>query len=231
MKLKHQLVAAAAMLAAMHADTAWADDAGGEVYVAAGVTLSLLSNVEQVTSDAPVPGSTLTLFSENGSSWGGYAAIGYDFGSFRAEAEFGRTENDSDRFNITSPFMASIPQDGETDITRYMANAYYDFGSRSAWIRPFVGAGIGAARVHDFRFAGTAAAPDVRFVHLDDKATVFAWQAMAGASLPVTRSLELTAQYRWFDAGNIGGLVTNLGQDFTIDVQGHHFDVGARLKL
>lgn len=125
----------------------------GDFYVAAGGTLSLLTDIKTVTSDAPVPGATLTLFSDNKTGWGGYAALGRDFGRLRAEVEVGRTENDSDTFTIVSPFMATIPQDGETDIWRYMANVYVDFGGENARLRPYLGAGAGAARVSAFRFA------------------------------------------------------------------------------
>lgn len=230
MSLKSTLSILTALVAASSGGAAVAGEDGSGFYIAAGGTVSRLTDIKQVTSDAPAPGLTLTLFNRNETGWGGYGAVGRDFGPFRAEFEVGRTENDSDTFDIVSPFMVTIPQDGETDIWRYMANAYFDFGGEKARLRPYVGGGVGAARISAFRFAATAAAPNNPFVHFDDSGTTFAWQAMAGAALRVAPHLDLTAQYRWFDAGS-PDLVTAAGQDFTIDVDGHHVDLGVRYSF
>jgi len=231
MRTKEFVAALAAVATTASGGVAGAAGDGGDFYIAAGGTVSLLTDVKQVTSNAPAPGLTLTLFSENGAGWGGYVALGRDFGPVRAEVEYGRTENDSDSFNIVSPFTATVAQDGETDISRYMVNAYFDFGGANARLRPYVGAGVGAATVNVFRFAGTAIAPNNRFVHFDDKETAFAWQAMAGVALSVTSRLDLTAQYRWFDAGEVDGFVTSAGQPFTLDIDGHNVDIGVRWRF
>lgn len=230
--IDHKLVrlrtaALTALIAAGAAGTANAEESG-RFYVAAAGTVSFLGDARQVIADAPVPGSTLVISNHNDTGWGGHGALGYRFSdAIRVEAEVGRTENDSDSFDIVSPFTATISQDGETDILRFMANAYFDFGRADARFRPYVGAGAGVAKVDWFRFAGTAAAPTPRFVHIDDSATGFAWQAMAGASLRVTGKLSLTAQYRWFDAGTVD-LTSELGQAEATEVDGHHVDIGAR---
>lgn len=231
----HKLVrlttaALSALIAAGAAGTANAEE-GGRFYVAAAGTVSFLGDGRQTIANAPAPGSTLVISNHHDTGWGGHGAIGYRLSdAFRVEAEVGRTENDSDSFDIVSPFTATISQDGETDILRFMANAYFDFGRTDARFRPYVGAGAGLARVHGFRFAGTAAAPNVPFVHYDDNDTSFAWQAMAGAALRVTPKMSLTAQYRWLDAGTVD-FITGAGQTEVTEIDGHHVDIGARFSF
>lgn len=213
------------------ASAAWAGEGAGQWHVAAGATLGWLGDSPQATANAPFPGSTLLSENLGETGWGGYAAVGFrPLAPIRIEAEIGRTENDSDAFVITSPFTATVPQDGEIDIWRFMANVYYDFGSAGARLRPYVGVGAGAAHVDLFRFAATAAAPNAPFVHYDDSETGFAWQAMGGVALRVRPHLALTGQYRWFDAGSID-YVTSIGQSATIEIDGHHVDFGLRYEF
>ena len=219
-----------ALIAAGTAGTASAEE-GGRLYVAAAGTVSFFGDARQTVADAPFPGSTIEISNRHDTGWGGLGAVGYRLtDAIRVEAQIGRTENDSGSFDIVSPFTATLSQDGETDILRFMANAYFDFGRADARLRPYIGAGVGAAKVDWFRFAGTAAAPTPRFVHIDDSETGFAWQAMAGAALRVTGKLSLTAQYRWFDAGTVD-LTSELGQAEPTEVDGHHVDIGARLSF
>lgn len=169
------------------------------------------------------------LSNESKTGFGGYAAIGRRIGDFRVELEYGRTENDSDRYFVTTPFMAEIAQDGETDISRYMANAYFDLNLEGSRFTPYLGAGVGAASIHSIRIAGTFANPTpMRLV--DDSATYFAWQAMAGLAIAVTPRLQFTTQYRWFDAGTVD-LEDARGEAVTADVAGSHVDIGLRYSF
>jgi opacity protein-like surface antigen len=220
----------AALIAASAAGAASAEE-GGRFYITAAGTVSFLGDGRQTVADAPFPGSTLVISNHHDTGWGGLGAIGYRFtDSIRIEAEVGRTENDADSFDIVSPFSVTLGQDGETDILRFMANAYFDFGRADARLRPYVGAGAGLAKVDGFRFAGTGAAPNARFVHYDDSDTSFAWQAMAGASLRITDKLSFMAQYRWFDAGTVD-FITGAGQTEATEIDGHHVDIGARFSF
>ncbi|MEI9850507.1 MAG: hypothetical protein WDN24_06240 [Sphingomonas sp.] len=49
------------------------------------------------------------------STGGGQAAIGYQRGFLRVEAEFGRTTNHSDAYTAISPISATLPQDGSNE--------------------------------------------------------------------------------------------------------------------
>lgn len=226
-----RFVVAGVTVMALTTGAAHAGEGGGRFYAAAAGTVSFLGGADQAIANAPAPGLTLTAINDHGAGWGGHGALGYRLSNtFRVEAEIGRTENDSDSFEITSPFTATLSQDGETDILRFMANAYVDFGRSGARLRPYIGAGAGVAKIDWFRFAGTAIAPENKFVHIDDSATEFAWQVMAGAALSVSSRLALTAQYRWFDAGTVDH-VTELGQAVATSVDGHHVDIGVRFSF
>lgn len=69
------------------------------------------------------------------------AAVGYDWGSFAAEAELSGRRGIFDHEEI---FVGSIPLDGHYDAISVMANAYYRFHNDTHFI-PYVGAGAGVA--------------------------------------------------------------------------------------
>ncbi|MCL9998749.1 MAG: outer membrane beta-barrel protein [Erythrobacter sp.] len=202
-------------------------------YVSASGSLSLLEDSVGTVANAIGPGGvaipTLTTDNEVENGWGASAAFGRDFGRVRAEVEVGYSENDASSYSVSSPFVVTLPQDGRNDITRYMGNVYVDL--TTGGIRPYVGAGLGAARVEVVTVATVAAAPTAPPRRLiDDDDTVFAYQLMAGVSVPVTRRLRLNAQYRWFDADLVRGLDAR-GQEFTRTIQGHNFDLGLRFTF
>lgn len=195
-------------------------------YVAAGGTVALLKDVDQTIANAPMPGATVVIVNESDTGWGGYAALGRRIGKARIEIEYGRTENDSSSYDVISPAPAVIAQDSETDISRYMVNAYYDVSLGSSRFAPYAGAGIGAATIDNSRIAGTFGNPTPRPL-IDDSTTDFVWQAMAGLSVRMTPNLEFTTQYRWFDAGTVG--IEDLrGEAVTLDIAGSHFEFGIR---
>jgi opacity protein-like surface antigen len=219
------LGAALALAAAGHA--ARAQNLTGW-YVAGAFTGSDLNKPHQTIANAPTRGSTLQVTNSVDFGWGGQIALGYRLGHLRLEAEIGRTENESRSYTTTSPISITLPQDGENNATRYMANAYYDLPLARLPIQAFVGAGVGAADVQVSTFAAPARAPAAHPSELMDfSRTVFAYQLMAGLSHPLTKKLTLTAQYRWFDAGTITGRDAR-GERATRDIAGHNFDLGLR---
>ena len=202
-------------------------------YVSATGTFSLLEDsvgtVENVIGPGGVAIPTLVTDNEVDNGWGASVAFGRDFGRVRAEVEVGYSENDASSYSVASPFVITLPQDGRNDITRYMGNVYFDI--TSGGIQPYVGAGLGAARVEVVTVATVAAAPTAPPRRLiDDADTVFAYQLMAGVSAPITRRLRLNAQYRWFDADLVRGLDAR-GEAFTRTIEGHNIDVGLRFTF
>jgi opacity protein-like surface antigen len=123
-----------------------------------------------------------------GTGFTGGAAVGYAFPfGLRAEGEFGF-------------ILAPVKTDGGVEATGsfknylMMANAYYDFKFFGP-IKPFVGFGLGGARVHEDReiFADGIR----RFIDVDDWRTKFAYQARAGIGYEVNRWLDLSVGYRF----------------------------------
>jgi opacity protein-like surface antigen len=202
-------------------------------YVSAAGTFSLLENSQGTVANAIGPGGiailTLNSVNEVENGWGASVALGRDFGRIRVEAEVGYSENDASSYSVSSPFVITLPQDGRNDITRYMGNIYFDV--TDSGIQPYAGAGLGVARVEVVTVATVAAAPTAPPRRLiDDSETVFAYQLMAGVSVPVTGRLRLNAQYRWFDADRVRG-VDGRGEEFTRTIQGHNIDLGLRFTF
>ena len=83
----------------------------------------------------------------------GEIGVGYDFGKFRVEATYSRsntsmddvsadiTENGVDVITLTSKV-----DDGDTAQNSFMLNAYYDFDTDSKFV-PYVGGGIGYTEI------------------------------------------------------------------------------------
>lgn len=79
-----------------------------------------------------------------------------------------------------------------------MANVYYDFDLDSNWT-PYVGAGIGYARVkadNQVNFGGEVAS-------LSKSSGNFAWNLTAGISYEMTDNLSIDASYRYIDYGKV----------------------------
>lgn len=212
------------------AGSAQAEAASGW-YVAGAVTGSNLNKPEQTIANAPTPGATLSVTNDVDFGWGGQIAVGRSFGRMRLEGEIGRTENRSGAYTATSPISITLPQKGENNSTRYMLNGYYDLPLSGLPVTAYLGAGLGEADVHVTTFAAPARAPNAPPSQLiDARETDFAYQLMAGFSLPLNPRLAMTAQYRWFDAGTVKGRDAR-GEAITRDIAGHNLDVGLRLAF
>lgn len=131
----------------------------------------------------------------NGSTWTdksgsetGYAVQmhgGYDFGGPRAEVELGYRGS-----SLKSLAEVDGKVSGETTSLSLMANGIYQFLPQSKW-HPFVGAGVGMARVGaDWKVDGEDA--------LSDTDWVFAYQGFAGVVYDIDKNWGVNAQYRYF---------------------------------
>jgi opacity protein-like surface antigen len=200
-------------------------------YIAGAVTGSALERPHQTIANAPTPGSTLHVVNAVNFGWGGEGEVGYASGFLRVEAEVGHTANHSDYYTAVRPLSITLPQSGRNTITRFMANAYAE-PMRGLWpISPYIGFGVGAARAHATTFAAPARAPTAPPSQiLDIKDTRFAYQAMAGASVPIAPHIALTAQYRWFDGGTFHGQDSR-GQKATRTLRGNNVDFGLRFSF
>ena len=201
-------------------------------YVSAGATATFLNDPDSVIHNAPTAGAT--LFITNGlasDGFGGQLAVGRSFGPIRLEAEVGHSQIDAKTYNVTSPIVASLPQTGGDAVTRVMANVYYDLPYAAWRLHPYLGLGVGQVGVHVKTNASRPFGPPSPPSQLiDDSLQGFAWQAMAGVTLPLSERWALSAQYRWLDAGTLDGHDTR-GQPIETKIAGSNIDVSLRLSF
>lgn len=223
------LAVASAMPATALADTGDAERHERGFYVAASATYSELLDADATIDSVPAPGQQAQVVNLMDGGAGGSIAVGYDFGRVRLEGEVGITENDASGLRGIVPSTGRLVQDGRQDATRYMLNAYADFGSGR--VHPYVGAGLGHVDVDIYTFAPRITFPtEAPRLLVDDSDGNFAYQLMAGLSFDVGRRVALTAQYRWFDVGRIR-IQDGRGADITREHRGHNLDVGVRLSF
>jgi outer membrane immunogenic protein len=127
--------------------------------------------------------------------------IGHAYGNgFRTEIELGYRTNDFDEIRISSLFDGGRESlDGDTSVFSLMVNGYYDLAAIGR-ITPFIGGGIGFARV----------SLDSSDFEIDDNDTVFAYQLAIGGAINLNPQLNLDLQYRFFGTSdpeyNVEGL-------------------------
>ena len=161
----------------------------------------------------------------------GSGAVGYSFPiGLRAEVEFGF---------VYAPVKREEGADIDGSLKSYlaMANAYYDL--KTAWLgpfKPYVGFGIGAARVHEDR-DGTltlqvGSLPPGSKVQIDEWRTAFACQARVGVGYDVNRWLGLSAGYRFIniDGGHRDGIFPGVTVHSEA-VRNHSLEFGAAFKF
>lgn len=120
-----------------------------------------------------------------------------------------------------------------------LANAYADLGTYSG-ITPYVGAGIGGAKLNwaSLQNTGCQAGSCTTYTHEGYDDYRFAWALMAGVSYDVTSNVAVDLGYRWMRVagGNMfggdnaaGGPYTGHGKDKGIDF--HSIKAGLRYKF
>ena len=149
------------------------------------------------------------------------AALGHDYGHIRGEIELSYRENEVDSHKLSGATVANST--GETSALALMANGYYDFDTQTK-ITPYVGAGLGFARVDVKDYAG-GGNNDVA----DGDETVFAYQVIAGLEYPVTARTSVTGEYRYFATTDVD-IDTNLGgaQGSDVNYDNHSILLGVK---
>ena len=161
---------------------------------------------------------------------------GYGFDSLRLEGQLG-----SETFYLNNVNPVGGDAISESDTTGklsglvMMANLFYDFGTPGG-TRPFVGAGIGFARMKaDYHGFYCSILPfgcwDGEQV-VDGSDTVAAWQAMVGLSKPMRNGHgDWYIGYRYFETADIGLNVVGYGPVTQEGVQSHNVMLGWTLRL
>ena len=134
------------------------------------------------------------------------AAIGYRWTSWlRTEALL----NWSPQLNVSaqSNFLGAGPNQPVSSSGNGLAGfgVLYVDGPSIATVRPFIGAGLGAARTSlaDVTYRFPAISSDAVTVTSGGRSTSFAYLLTAGVSIPVSERLDLDLAYRWTDLGTV----------------------------
>ncbi len=192
-------------LAALMASTAGAAYATEGWYGRADVGYS-------VGGDIDIEGTGFDL--EN--DWTQHLGLGYAFqNGFRAEGEISHRYNDFEH-----PLIA----DGNVHAWAAMLNGYYDF-NRGGTVQPYLGLGVGAARLN--------ASMDAVLAGFQDQDTVLAYQGMAGVAFDLTEQLALDVGYRYFAApdADFDGHVLGVPAEFGADYEHQAVTLGLRYQF
>ncbi len=148
---------------------------------------------------------------------GSNAGLEYDRHALQPLLAVGARLSDNWRVELEGAILESSPEilysapagievdPDDHDLTKasnLMVNLLYDFNGGIAW-RPYVGAGIGMTKL-DFRLSqrpldfALVQAPRIDIV--DDEDTALAFHIIAGFTVPISRRLDLAADYRYWKA-------------------------------
>ena len=147
------------------------------------------------------------------------------FDSFRAELQIGYREADVHKLGVSTSPMVS---DGETSLLTVIANGYLDL-DLDIGVIPYLGFGLGWGEYKlDSR---TKTRGELEF---DDADSVFVYNAMIGALVPITEVASASIGYRYIAAegtDNIGGIINDVSQDIESEFDAHEISLGLRFHF
>ena len=148
---------------------------------------------------------------------------GHDFGTWRLEGEFTWRKNDNKE--ISSAF-GTDPIGGDVSTLALMVNAYYDFRMVSPTFVPYLGVGVGGARVSakvDDPIDGTV---------IDDNDMVFAYQLAAGVGFVVNKQITIDLGYKYFATADPSFEVIGAGgAKLDAEYKSHNIFLGLRYSF
>ena len=151
--------------------------------------------------------------------WTTSASVGYGFAkSFRLEGQFGYRPNDVDGISGVSGGT------GDFQTMNFMANLLYDFNQFGWVVTPYVGVGLGVARVEANGVNPVAGSK------INDSSVGFAMQAIVGASYDINQHWSLTADYRHLRVPDLT-FKTDAGTSVDSDYATNEFLVGLRYRF
>ena len=156
---------------------------------------------------------------------GGSLAYGLQLGDVRAEVEGNVAQNAEDDITPSSWTDGVEALKGKINTKSLMFNAYYDIPTGVS-IRPYVGAGMGLARIKMTRKYIDRTAPEEN-ENISKTKTNFAWQIGTGVSYAVTNNWTLDAGYRYMNYGKVTHK-SQYNEKESFDVTGHNFYMGVR---
>jgi len=137
--------------------------------------------------DAEVEG--LTVESDTGYSLSGF--VGYSKNKGRIEMETSYQTNDLDKLGVEG--YGEVGIDGDVSSISMLFNGYIDFTNSSS-VTPYIGAGLGIARV-EISKVDVPGYGDLTTKSVDD--TVFAYQIGTGLLFKINDNIALDFKYRY----------------------------------
>lgn len=141
----------------------------------------------------------------------------------RLEGELGYAQADVDFHTVAGTPATAANSFGSIDTFTAMANVYADYTLGA--LRPFIGGGIGVARV-DFEGHGVTGNLGV----MNDTENGFAWQVAGGVAYDVTAAITVEAMVRYQEIQGVE-LVSSTGPTSTIDLSSTQVLLGARFSF
>lgn len=184
-----------------------------------------------MTDDGSTTGTSGFSYTQSYDS--GYASAAY-LGwvltdGIRFEAEGGFRSADIDQVHVITAgglYLGGETIDVGTDVqaATVMGNFYYDADIFDGAFVPWVGAGAGAAHV-EYEVTDPFGVFDG-----NDEAWIFAWQLMAGITVPVSDGVSVTASYHYFQTEDFDR-TGNSGEVFKTDLTQQTIDLGVQFHL
>ncbi len=191
--MQRSIVLLAALLAAPGAAMAQDGDAPASagrktgLYLRAGAGAGFADSLDQDFSYSPsylplvAPPTAKATDLGSGLAWS--AAIGFQYARTRTEIEYRRFDATADEVSLTGGAFPSTATDaGDVTAQAIMSNVYFDLVNSSR-LTPYIGAGVGGARVEN---------------ELGQRDAAFAYQGRAGVEVELTNSLSLGVEYSYF---------------------------------
>ena len=179
------------------------------IYVSVGGGLAILPGTTDTPHSKAFPDRATT---DDKASWdfdlgfGVDAALGYDFGVFRADVEFAYLSAKA-LFDVDKDDRRGTDEEADDTLSvlAATANAWYDLDTGTAWT-PYIGIGVGGTNVSVQLAHDTDEDP-----YFDGTGWGFAYQAGVGVAFEVLTGFSLTAGYQFF--GTLETEITHDGDD------------------
>lgn len=167
--------------------------------------------------------------------WGVSGVMGFVISeSLRGEIEAGYAINGVKNVQILrNDIMPAsegsvVPMNGQVDFGTAMFNLYYDFPIADLPFLPWVGVGAGGAYVN---YSGTYDYGDpADLVVVKDSDWQFAYQLMAGVTVPVAETTSVTLGYRYFGTEDMVFVAAD-GAEIETQLTNHALDLGIQFHL
>lgn len=137
-------------------------------------------------SDVSATGFDGTVLYDTG--YGFNVSAGYDLEPVRVEFEFGYKNADIDTVRVDGQGVSV--SDSDISVMSYMANAYFDIKTQSAFT-PYIGAGLGVVN------------GEIDIEGDKDDDTVFGYQIIAGVAYNMNKNMAIELSYRFQSSSDL----------------------------